>query len=166
MCQWRPSWSSCWVGHGLGTKGFSKVGDVVELTTEDQRNPSDLWMCKCVYVCVWWSVPASREGLWTLGLLYPDVSNQGDWDPGAGEIHPVHVCLYILTNMPPPCSARQESRMRLLGLSVFVWVFCVLSAWPAVYISGVSMCLLGTHAQSALLLVGPGAMELRKHRLS
>ena len=54
--------------------------------TRDQGSPGQLWVCVHVHVriCVSaGSAPATGVGLQPQGLICPDDSNWGDWDPGA-----------------------------------------------------------------------------------
>lgn len=66
-----------------------------------------------------------------MGFICPDISNQGNWDPGTatelclspatGGNHLVHMCIDIYTLISrPSCSTKEGSRMRLLVVSVFV----------------------------------------------
>lgn len=97
----------------------------------------------------------------------------GDWDPGqlAGRVNvgaqlweesTLYICIYIPTNGPLYCWARERNGINLLMLFVQVCL-CHLCNWPCMYVrmgevsvSCVCMCLLGTHAQ--LRVFGPVGM--------
>lgn len=106
-------------------------------------------------------------GLQTMGFICPNTSNQGNWDPGTATVFEpscwreppctyVYRYIYTLTSRPS-CSSKEGSRMRLLVVSVFVWVLNVSVLICAVnhiymYVCGergcsIWMCLLGIHAQ-------------------
>lgn len=110
--------------------------------------------------------------------MCPSASNWGHWDlgeateqtdclrPVAGEIHLVLGCVCILTSGLPFYSTREGSRMRLLVLSVFVWVLwvsvCDMCGWPSMfiytyrhlYVCSVYVCVPAGNISLASLLVG------------
>lgn len=102
--------------------------------------------CTCVCVCVYMSETvctrnwreATTSGVCTLRSQQPGrlgcrhklpdkqrLSTAMGAGPGCTYVYIfiyvcVYICVHILTSKPPPCSAREGSRMELLMLSVFV----------------------------------------------
>ena len=79
-----------------------------------------------------------------LGRLGFRGSYRADWvsEPGCWRDPPcTYVHIYFLTSRSSSCSAREGSRMRLLVLSVFLWVLCLWSVWLATYVCIYMVCM-------------------------
>lgn len=142
---------TCWCLCG------SRAESTGQLATGDKMSPSQLWvgvsMRARVRICEF--APANGEGLQLPRLIRPGSSNWGDW---VSELSCWwdESCTYNLSSGPPPCSARDRRRMRLLP--AFVWVLgtcliCGASHSPGwmricgVYGYSACVCRLGTQFQ-------------------
>ena len=158
--QWVGLYGWLWVWEHLGVSR----GEWAQ-----QRVATGSWTVLASSVCVCDGISQQLEqgcGFWDSyiqvlatgkpGLHGPAIVHTVCLSPAAGEIHLLHVCIYIyiytyiLTSRPPSCLRRREQDEGTGAVCLYECSVCLWSVWPAVCVCTcvhLSVCLLEMYPQ-------------------